>query len=374
MGKNTFSRRDFIKAAGFAAGAGVLAACAPAPTATPAAATEGVSPTAAPEAVVMDIWAITDIPDLDAPYVPGDPENEAFAKQWYTGGMLRAAYKPWLEKHPGVSLKITGHSWDWDLRQNQFLALAAGITPDTTYGEAYVAEFVHLGVLAPVSDASAALFAEGANRVAVMNGKTHGLPETSGTNVLFVNADKVEEAGMDPANLPTSWEGLVELAEAISAINEHEKWGKNAYFTYAPAPENFGIGLRVLHWMDQNNAPLGSDLGVPSANVAGAADAWVFHNQLMWTSTEDAILNIDAAGETGSAEALNQGIFALKAGWSNDATTVGNADANVVAIPFPIPTGGHPVHGRHRQPGQLADVECPHGRPGHRFHRRHCQQ
>ncbi len=343
MGKNTFSRRDFIKAAGFATGAGLLAACAPQQTATPVAATNPVSPTTAPEPVVMDIWQIIDLPDLNAPYVGGDANNDAFVKQWWKGGLLRTAYPPWLEKNPGVSLKITGHSWDWDLRQNMFLALAAGITPDTTYGEAYVAEFVSLGVLAPVSDASAALFAEGATRVAVKDGKTHGLPETSGANVLFVNLDKVEEAGHDSANLPTTWEGLVELAEAISAANEHEKWGNNAYFTYAPAPENFGIGLRVLHWMDQNNAPLGSDLGVPSANIEGAADAWVFHNQLMWSSNEDTLLNIDASGEVGSAEALNQGIFALKAGWSNDGTTVGTADANVIAIPFPTPPGGHPA-------------------------------
>jgi ABC-type glycerol-3-phosphate transport system substrate-binding protein len=342
MGKNTFSRRDFIKAAGFAASASLLAACAPQQTATPVAATSGVSPTTAPEPVVMDIWQITDIPDLDAPFEPvaGNPE---FDKQWYKGGLLRTAYKPWLEKHPGVSLKITGHSWDWDLRQNQLLALAAGITPDTTYGEAYVTEFVHLGVLAPVNAATAALFAEGATRAATMDGQVYGLPETSGANALFVNVDKVEEAGMDPANLPTTWEGLLELAHAISEVNEHPQWGNNAYFSYAPAPENFGIGLRILHWMDQNNAPLGSDLGVPTANIEGAADAWVFHNELMHTSQEDMILNIDATGEVGSAEALNNGIVALKAGWSNDGTTVGNADANVVAIPYPIPTGGHPA-------------------------------
>ena len=36
-------------------------------------------------------------------------------------------------------------------------------------------------------------------------------------------------------------------------------------------------------------------------------------------------------------------LIALKAGWSNDGTTVGNADANVVAVPYPIPAGGHPA-------------------------------
>jgi ABC-type glycerol-3-phosphate transport system substrate-binding protein len=343
MSKKTLSRRDFIKAAGVAAGAGVLVACTPqAAPATAPATQAGVSPTAAPENVVLDVWQIIDLPDLDAHW-EASPDNPEFATQWYKGGLLRVAYKPFLENHPGVSLKITGHSWDWDLRQNMFLALAAGITPDTTYGEAYVAEFVHLGVLAPVSDAVANLFAEGSTRVARKDGRTHGLPETSGANALFINLDNVERANLDPTRLPATWDELLTMAKAISAANDHPRWGNNAYFTYAPAPENFGIGLRILHWFDQNNAPLGSDLGVPSANIPGAAETWLFHNELMWTSNEDTILNLDAAGEVGSAEALNEGIIALKAGWSNDGTTVGNADANVVAVPYPIPTGGRPA-------------------------------
>jgi ABC-type glycerol-3-phosphate transport system substrate-binding protein len=342
MSKKNLSRRDFIKVAGVATGAGVLAACAPAATPTVAPATQGASPTSAPQNVVLDVWQIIDLPDMNAKW-EASPDNPEFATQWYKGGLLRTAYKPFLENHPGVSLKITGHSWDWDLRQNMFLALAAGITPDTTYGEAYVAEFVHLDVLAPVSNSIANLFAEGATRVAKKDGKTYGLPETSGANALFVNLDKVEQAGMDPTKLPTTWAELLTMAKAISASNKDPKWGNNAYFTYAPAPENFGIGLRVLHWFDQNNSPLGSDLGVPSANMAGAADTWVFHNELMYSSNVDTILNLDAAGEVGSAEALNTGIIALKAGWSNDGTTVGNADANVVAVPYPIPPGGHPA-------------------------------
>jgi ABC-type glycerol-3-phosphate transport system substrate-binding protein len=224
-----------------------------------------------------------------------------------------------------------------------FLALAAGITMDTTYGEAYVCEFVALDVLAPVSKAVGDLFAEGAARMAIKDGQYYGLPETSGANALFINLDSVEKAGLDPTALPTTWDELLTMANAISEANEDPKWGKNAYFTYAPAQENFGIGLRVLHWFDQNNAPLGSDLGVPSANVPGAADTWVFHNDLMYSSQVDTILNLDASGEVGSAEALNQGIIALKAGWSNDGTTVGNADANVVAVPYPTPPGGHPA-------------------------------
>ena len=342
MGKNTFSRRDFIKAAGFAAGAGLLAACAPTPTATPVQATQGVAPTSAPENVELDVWWNTDIPDL--PALAGwkqDPENEFFKKNWNWGGLAFTKFMPFVEAHPGVSLKITTHSWDWDLRQNQLMGLAAGIIPDTTYGEAYVNEFVQLGVFNAVSGEAANAMAPGSIRGATKDGAVYGLPKSSGADVLFINLDKVEAAGRDPATMPTNWEELVDLAQAISEVNESETWGNTAYYTYGPDPNTYGTAMRVLHWFNQNNAPLGSDLGVPSANVAGAADTWVFHNDLMWTSTENLILQ--AESEAGSGALFNDGTIAIKPGWNNDATSVGEGNVNAVAIPFPTPPGGQPA-------------------------------
>lgn len=117
--------------------------------------------------------------------------------------MLRTAVKPWLAKHPGVSLKITGHSWDWELRQNQYQALAEGHIPDTTYGEAYVSEFVSLGIYSPVSDAARALFPESTYRYALMGGKAYGLAESSGATALAVNLDKVELRISPPSSIGT---------------------------------------------------------------------------------------------------------------------------------------------------------------------------
>ena len=360
MEKKSISRRDFIKAAGLAAGAGLLAACAPQTvegiqtqvvekvvretqivtekevvTATPA-------PTQPPEPAVLEVWWNTDIPDLKA--LEGwkaDPENEFFKKNWMWGGLAFVKFTPFLENHPGVSLNITTHSWDWDLRQNQLMALAAGIIPDTTYGEAYVNEFVQLDVFNPVSDAAAQLFPEGTLRGATRDGKVYGLPKSSGADVLFVNLDIVEKAGLDPSKLPTTWEELVAMAQAISKVNRSGTWGNTAYYTYGPDPNTYGTAMRVLHWFNQNNAPLGSDLGVPSANTEGAADAWVFHNDLLWTSTENLILQ--AESEAGSGKLFNDGVIALKPGWNNDATSVGEGNANAVAIEFPIPPGGKPA-------------------------------
>jgi len=362
MAKKSVSRRGFIKAAALSAGAGVLAACAPqiqnvvqtqiveqtsvvtvketeivsqVVTATPA-------PSAVPEPAVLDVWWNTDVPDLKA--LAGwkqDPENEFFKKNWNWGGLAFVKFTPFVERHPGVTLKIATHSWDSELRQNQLMALAAGLIPDTTYGEAYVNEFVQLGVYNAVSDAAAAQFPDGTTAGATVDGKRYGLPKSSGADVLFVNLDKVSEAGADPTKLPTTWPDLVTLSQAISKVNKSDKWGNTSYYTYGPGGDSYGQAMRILHWFNQNNAPLGSNLGVPSANAPNAVDTWDFHNQLMWTSTENLILQ--AESETGSGQLFNDGVIALKPGWNNDATSVGAGNINGTAIQFPLPPGGKPA-------------------------------
>jgi len=368
MDKKPVTRRSFIRLVGMTAGASVLAACAPQTVEVvqtqivketeivkevvketeivkeevevEKVVTATAAPTSPPEPAVMEVWWNTDIPDLTAEWAP-NPDNEEFQKQWYNGGLGRQLYIPWLEKHPGVSMNITGHSWDWDLRQNQLMALAAGIIPDVTYGEAYVNEFVQLGVFAPVSDASAQLFPEGTTAGAFVDGKTYGLPQSSGADVLFINLDKYEAAGLDPTKLPTTWDELVAACDAISKINKNDPWGNTAYYTYGPDPNTYGTAMRVLHWFNQIGAPLGSNLGVPTANAPGAADAWEFHNKLMWSSTENLILQ--AESEAGSGQLFNDGIIAVKPGWNNDATSVGAGNVNAAAIEFPLPAGGKPA-------------------------------
>src|SRR5436305_1383511 len=78
------------------------------------------------------------------------------------------------------------------------------------------------------------------------DGKAYGLAETTGANILFVNTDAVKKAGLDtdPAKMPTDWDGLVTMAQAISKVNKDPKWGNNAFFTYAPQSESIGSILR----------------------------------------------------------------------------------------------------------------------------------
>jgi ABC-type glycerol-3-phosphate transport system substrate-binding protein len=359
MAKKTLTRRDFIKVAGATLGTSLLAACTPQVvtqvvtsvvnqtsvvketsivnqviTATPA-------PTNTPEPAVLDIWWNTNLDDLTTAEWNNDPNDPVFKKQWYWGGLGRLKYRPFLAKHPGVTLKITTHSWDSDLRTNQLLALASGQPPDTTYGEAYVNEFVQLGVYAELDATAAALFPAGPCAGATVDGKVYGFPKSTGADVLFINLDKVTEAGGDVSKLPTTWDELVTLAQLISKKNSSAKWGNTAYYTYGPGGTSYGQAMRILHWFNQNNAALADANNAPQANLAASTDTWLFHNQLMWTSTYNLINQAESEG--GSGQLFNDGVIALKPGWNNDATSVGNGKINGTAVPFPTPPGGKPA-------------------------------
>lgn len=369
MDKKIVSRRDFIKLAGVAAGAAALAACGPTTTPTPEKVIEKVVetklvpevvtkevvkevpktvekvvtatplPTKPPEPIVMDIWWNTDVPDLTTAKWTNDPKDPVFAKQWYWGGLARAAYLPWLDKHPGVTLKITGHAWDADLRMNQLLAIAAGNVPDTSLGEAYVTEFVRLGTYNTVSDASAALFPKGPITGCIVDNKAYGLPESSGTNALAINLDVLAKAGLPTDKFPTTWEQLLADCQAVSKINKSKEWGNTAYFVYGPAP-TYGTAMRILPWFNQNGAGLDKDDGYPTANTDKAVETWLFHNQLMWTSTKDLILQ--PGSEAGAGDLFGKGVIAYTLGWSNNFTSVGAMGTNAVAVPLPLPPGGQP--------------------------------
>jgi ABC-type glycerol-3-phosphate transport system substrate-binding protein len=242
MAKKSLTRRDFIKVAGATLGTSVLAACAPQVvtqvvtsvveqtkvvtekqtqivnqviTATPV-------PTAIPEPAVLDIWWNTNLPDLTLEW-KADPNNDEFKKEWFWGGLGRLKYLPFMTKHPGVKLNITSHSWDTDLRQNQLLALASGIVPDTTYGEAYVLEFVGLGVYADLDPAAAALFAPGPLTGATKGGKFYGFPKSTGCDVVFVNLDKAAAAKLDTTSCPkpgtSFWPGTPLFRRSTTAPN-----------------------------------------------------------------------------------------------------------------------------------------------------------
>jgi ABC-type glycerol-3-phosphate transport system substrate-binding protein len=54
-------------------------------------------------------------------------------------------------------------------------------------------------------------------------------------------------------------------------------------------------------------------------------------------------LILQAESEAGSGKLFNDGVIAVKPGWNNDATSVGEGNVDAIAIPFPTPPGGQPA-------------------------------
>lgn len=354
MLKKTLSRRDFIKTAGVTLGISVLAACGQkggTPVATQTAEVKEASPTSqvtattaaptqTPEPVKLEVWWNTNLPDLTTAEWKNDPNDPVFQAEWYWGGLARLKYRPFLSENPGVILNITTHGWDADLRTNQLMAIASGETPDTTYGEAYVSEFAQLGMYADLDPKAVELFPDSLLASVTVGGLVYALPKSTGATVLFVNLDKVSQAGADPTRLPTTWDELLTLAQAISKVNKSDEWGHTAYYTKGPAGTSYGgQAIGILHWFNQNHAPLVDVNFKPQANLPASVDTWLFHNQLVWTSSADLINHAEEA-DGGLQQLFNDGVVALISGWTTTANSVGAANVNAVVIPFPTPPGG----------------------------------
>src|SRR5688572_16502555 len=54
--------------------------------------------------------------------------------------------------------------------------------------------------------------------IGTASGKVYALPFAISLPIVYVNLDLAKKAGADPANLPKTWDGLIELARKIKAL------------------------------------------------------------------------------------------------------------------------------------------------------------
>ncbi|MGO3934692.1 ABC transporter substrate-binding protein [Rhodopseudomonas pseudopalustris] len=179
--------------------------------------------------------------------------------------------------------------------------------------------------------------------IGTASGKVYALPFAISLPIVYVNLDLVKQAGGDPNNLPTSWDGLIDLAKKIKALG----------------PETNGITYAwdiTGNWLWQ--APVfsrgGSMLNADETRVAFDGPEGQFAmKQIARLVTEGGMPNLDqpsmratfAAGKTGihitSTSDLNKttqmiaGKFALKTHTFPDVVTPNGrlpAGGNVVLI------------------------------------------
>jgi len=197
-----FSRRDFLRMAGVAAGAAALAAagaaCAAQPTAAPAAPAATSAP-AATAAVTQPTQA------------PAAPSGSVDLLYW-DNNAFEFYQKPWDEKFPALikekipNAKLTiAHAQDGD----KFLtAINAGTPPDLFFTwdqSGKVGSWINGGLLLPLDDMMAVdgltkdMFPSGMLDQASYGGKTYGIPMLADAFQLWWRPDLLKEAGItDP--------------------------------------------------------------------------------------------------------------------------------------------------------------------------------
>jgi multiple sugar transport system substrate-binding protein len=206
--KKQMSRRDFIKVAGLASGAGILVACQPAATTAPKATEVKAAATAAPaEAVTITFtgWG-------------GTEEND---------GVLAAA-KYFMEQNPAV--KINWIQIPENYGEKILAMVAAGTAPDTAFiYNTIFQQYVKDGLLLDITENLKADPVVGAPNYFIepqeserctVNGKWYGIGSCWVAPHIYYNADIFEKEGITPpSNSPEeawTWDKFLEVSRQLT--------------------------------------------------------------------------------------------------------------------------------------------------------------
>jgi len=209
------SRRNFLRMAGLAGGAAVLAACA-APKAAPeeGGQTKEEAQPASGEQVTITWWNQFSTPMC----------QDLFPK----------IVAQFTEAHPNIKVEFEitgGPPGGGEYLEVINARIAAGNPPDTITLWSPPSQFGARGALLAIdsymeraSKAKVGSFYEGPLASCQWKGKTYGLPASAGAGCIFINKGIFEEAGLSTKreDFPTTWDGLKQLAAQLTVIENGE--------------------------------------------------------------------------------------------------------------------------------------------------------
>lgn len=167
--------------------------------------------------------------------------NEQVTVKFYSYNLAIASQVPGTEKlikefedaHPNIKIDAVPVS-STDINAKVQADIVAGSAPDiaqlTFDGLDFAANNFNakpLEDIVPADELQSNFegFSPNGMKLGQLNGKTYGLPFTFSTPVLFYNAKLFQEAGLDPAAPPTTWEQVKEyglkIAEKTSITGAH---------------------------------------------------------------------------------------------------------------------------------------------------------
>jgi len=133
-----------------------------------------------------------------------------------------------MAANPDVKITYRAAAPDYsEAAQTLIRQSMGGQLPDIHYvGFNMLKPLVSRGLIQPIDDLVVAddLTAKGYSEqvlaLAKIDGKQYGLPFAMSTPVVYLNADLVTQAGGNPDQIPTDWDGFVALAGKIAALGD----------------------------------------------------------------------------------------------------------------------------------------------------------
>jgi len=271
------NRRMFLKGAALTTGAAALAACAPAATQAPAAeptkaaaeATKAPEPTKAPDKPTA----------TPAPKV--DPDAITW---WYAWGNLKAGVDKFIETD-AFKTAMAGKKFDHKGGINGetiLTAIAAGTPPDggsnfdypkffTTGAAITVNDYVATSKVVKKDDVLEKLWES-----AFYGDKMIGVPGIEGYLWwgLNVNTDAATKAGLDPNNLPTTWEEVLEWHKKETTFDDAgnlKQFGLDPWDAMAGEPDFPMQSFGGFNWWDEKERKmnLNNDAMIQTMEVMG---------------------------------------------------------------------------------------------------------
>lgn len=155
--------------------------------------------------------------------------------------MYKVMAEAFQAKHPDISVVIDTAQRDYNALVDATLrdVLTGQLADVSIQGNNKLRLYVDRGMAVPLDDylaveagSPSSTLSPSVASIGRVGDKVYGLGLLVSTPVVFFNLDLVRKAGGDPKNLPTTWEGILELARKIE---DPAASTLGAYFTYDQA-------------------------------------------------------------------------------------------------------------------------------------------
>jgi ABC-type glycerol-3-phosphate transport system substrate-binding protein len=280
------SRRQFLTYVGLASGAAALAAC----QAPAAPAAGGATPEAAAAAT-------------------GQQTVQFYTLVWQAGAVeaTQKAVADWNAANEArIKVEYIQGAWG-NARDYLTTSIAGGVTPDIVHGiTAWANEYGTQGAYVDLTDylADTELKADIHPKaldaaISPLNNKIYAIPWCWEVGVMFVNADRLTEAGIELPTEGWTWDTFV--ADAKKVTNPPEYYALAANLSATQTTED------IIAWMWQTGAEVMGQIGGEWViDVDKARPALSLWNDMIW---KDEILSQDSFAGANTHEAFTLGIY-----------------------------------------------------------------